>query len=332
MEMISVIICTYKRCESLRGTLRSLAEMRVPAHLAWEVIVVDNKCDDGTRDVVELFKRNSGIAVGYAREPNLGLSNARNRGISEARGDVLSFIDDDVRVTPNWLTELKSAFHRHDAICLGGKVLLHTSFPKPRWWDDWCEIPCGKFDEGESIFFAGSARHMVGIGANISFRRSAFNKYGLFKPGLGRCGKKLLMGEETEFCSRLQSQGERLMYVPSVVVYHHPELTRFTKNYIRRWFYRIGEWHQFEDRGAQRTVPAILGVALWRYRSAAAELLHALTSYCQGNSKKAFRHETRFIEFLGRLVCSLKAPFSQETNGMEQPSQNETTAFDTQHG
>ena len=140
------------------------------------------------------------------------------------------------------------------------------------------------------------------------------------------------MGEETEFCGRLRNGGECLMYSPSVVVYHHPELNRFTKNYIRRWFYRIGEWHQLEDRAVDVTVPAILGVPLWRYRSALAELLHTFSSYCKGNSKKAFRHETRFIEFLGRMVCSFKGPFSPKTNGVGQPSENETTAFDTQHG
>lgn len=330
--MTSIIICTYNRSESLRATLESLAEMQAPADLSWELIVVDNQSDDATRDVVNGFTRNWGIAVRYCCEPNLGLSNARNRGISEARGDIVCFLDDDVRVTSNWLAELKKAFDQYDPICIGGRVLLQSGSPKPQWWEDWCEIPCGRFDEGDNVFFASSTRRMVGIGANISFRRWAFEKYGSFHPELGRRGRQLLMGEETEFCRRLQNSGERLVYFPGAVVYHHPESTRFNKNYIRRWFYRIGEWHQFEDRGAHAAAPAILGVPLWRYRSAIAELWHALRLYCTGHSKEAFRHETRCIEFFGRMVCSFKGPLFGERAGMLQPSENEATAFETRHG
>ena len=46
--LITVAICTYNRAESLRRTLDSLAAMRVPENLDWEVVVVNNNCTDHT--------------------------------------------------------------------------------------------------------------------------------------------------------------------------------------------------------------------------------------------------------------------------------------------
>jgi glycosyltransferase involved in cell wall biosynthesis len=54
---ITVILCTYNRCEILSKALASVAVSNVPEFIQWEVLVVDNNSKDQTRDVVEDFCR-----------------------------------------------------------------------------------------------------------------------------------------------------------------------------------------------------------------------------------------------------------------------------------
>ncbi len=95
-NLISIIICTRDRAESLKETLRAVGETLVPDDLDVEVLVVDNGSRDRTRRVVRQAKL-WGRAPRYVYEPRLGLSCARNTGMAAARGAVLLWTDDDVR-------------------------------------------------------------------------------------------------------------------------------------------------------------------------------------------------------------------------------------------
>ena len=52
---ITVILCTYNRCQSLSRALESVAVSLLPASIEWEVLVVDNNSSDQTREVVDNF-------------------------------------------------------------------------------------------------------------------------------------------------------------------------------------------------------------------------------------------------------------------------------------
>ena len=84
--MISVIVCSYNRSDSLRQTLASLAGQSRPAGHSWELIVVDNNSTDDTAELVKTFAAASGLDVRYVLEESQGLSHARNAGIRAARG------------------------------------------------------------------------------------------------------------------------------------------------------------------------------------------------------------------------------------------------------
>jgi glycosyltransferase involved in cell wall biosynthesis len=101
-----------------------------------EIIVVV----DGNKELYnELVK--GGIEVDKLKlilnEENLGLSQSRNRGTIEARGDIIAFFDDDAVADKNWVEELVRMYEEHDAIAAGGKIL-----PK------WVTIT----DEGDGVF------------------------------------------------------------------------------------------------------------------------------------------------------------------------------------
>src|SRR5215472_10512894 len=108
---VTVIVCTYNRCHVLADTLASVTASQMPDSVTWEVLVVDNKSTDQTREVVEDFSHDSGGRVRYLLEPERGKSYALNAGIANARGEVLAFLDDDVTVEPTWLHNLTAELH-----------------------------------------------------------------------------------------------------------------------------------------------------------------------------------------------------------------------------
>src|SRR5262245_48553854 len=120
--MISVCICTYNRSESLQRTLESLAAQPNANSSATELLIVDNNCTDDTCQIVEAFRLS--LPVRRAIEDRQGLAHARNRAVTESRGDILLFTDDDVRFGPCWLAAYEDAIRRFpDADYFGGRVL-----------------------------------------------------------------------------------------------------------------------------------------------------------------------------------------------------------------
>lgn len=104
LPFVTVIIPTYNRRDSLLRTLDSLARQTYPAE-RFEVIVVDDGGSDGTEAIVH---RTFPFALRYVRQENQGAAVARNRGASEARGDILIFLDDDITVTPEFISAFQA--------------------------------------------------------------------------------------------------------------------------------------------------------------------------------------------------------------------------------
>lgn len=311
----SVIVCTHNRSAGLRATLESLAAVDVPPDLAWEALVVDNGSTDSTAETAAAF-RSALPLLRYVYEPEMGLSRARNAGIRRARGAVLAFLDDDVRVAQPWLGALREAYRRYDAACVSGRVLLAPELCRPAWWDERFDAPLGKFDRGESVILSTQtgAAVLLGIGANISFRREVFERHGFFRTDLGRQGNRLLMGEETELCARLRRNGELIVHYPDALVLHAPDVARFTKRYLRRWYFRIGEWRAPEILQAEERLPRVFGLPRWRYRRALADAAAALRLACAGRRNAAFVHQVAVVEFLGTLTGALRRRTPREAS------------------
>src|SRR3569833_3717564 len=95
MVKVSLVICTYNRAVYLPNALKSIQQQTAKPNL-FEVVIVDNNSTDNTALVAkEYIDANPGIDCRYCFENKKGLSFARNRGIEEARHEVISYIDDD---------------------------------------------------------------------------------------------------------------------------------------------------------------------------------------------------------------------------------------------
>lgn len=299
--MISVVICTHNRSDSLDRALRSLTRLTGTEGTAWEVVVVDNASSDSTRDVVERYVHTE-LPVEYVFEEKTGLSHARNAGIARSSGEIVAFLDDDVSVRADWLEELERVFGERDASCVGGRALLRTETPRPSWWRKEYDAKVGHFDRGdEEISSRSSDDPLVGIGANLAFRRNVFERHGLFRADLGRKGRSLATGEEVDLMDRVRGSGELALYRPDLVVYHHPHPSRFTKAYLRRWYRGFGEWDYHRQLGEPGEVPRILGVPRWKYRTALRDLLACAGNTLMGRTREAFYAELKLRNFAGHL-------------------------------
>ena len=96
--MITLIICTYNREKYIGPLLDSVAKNDYPT-TDYEIVLVDNNCTDNTRGVCEQFATaHPEITLRYVVETEQGLSAARNKGIKEAKGDIIIYVDDDALV------------------------------------------------------------------------------------------------------------------------------------------------------------------------------------------------------------------------------------------
>ena len=90
--MLSIIICTYNREKYIRPLLESIANNDYP-NTDYEIVLVDNNCTDNTRGVCEEFSASHPeVALRYVVESEQGLSAARNKGIKEAKGDIIIYV------------------------------------------------------------------------------------------------------------------------------------------------------------------------------------------------------------------------------------------------
>jgi glucosyl-dolichyl phosphate glucuronosyltransferase len=245
--MITTILCTYNRARSLAATLESLAASELPASVSWEVLVVDNNSTDQTRELVQDFCRRYPGRFRYLFEAKPGKSYALNAGIAGSLGDVLAFVDDDVIVDTRWLQNITADLTTGAWIGTAGRVLPAQMVALPSWlpqegadpfkWDP-LAVLCARFDLGNYPVEVDLNR--APYGANMAFRKCAFEKYGGFRLDLGPRPGSQIRGEDVELGQRLILAGERLRYEPSAIVYHPIPEGRIEKAFFLSWWFDFG--------------------------------------------------------------------------------------------
>jgi len=237
---LTVIICTFNRCQSLRNTLADVAAQSLPDGVEWEVLVVDNNSGDQTREVVDEYCRRYRGLFRYLFEPQQGKSYALNRGIHEARGGILAFTDDDVMLEPTWLQNLTAGLQHEDEPWAGsgGRTLAERGFSPPPWLsldrrDALAPLAIG--DMGSEACELKEAP----FGNNMAFRKAVLETYGGFRTDLGPLpgSSQPQKSEDSELGTRLLLAGMRLRYEPSAVVYHCVPKSRVAKDYFLQWWF-----------------------------------------------------------------------------------------------
>lgn len=245
----SVIICTYNRLNLLKLCIESISGLKTPAG-QFEILIIDNNSIDDTEEFCNslntLYPNHNWR---YIKEPNQGIAFARTRGAKEAVGDIAAYIDDDCLVEPNWLDEIISFYDNNpEAMSTGGRIIPKYLVPVADWFGKYFWGLVGNYDLGKSVYQMKGVRYPSG--ANMHFRKTAFEKYGYFDGNLGRSGKSLMAGEEKAMYLKLIHANEKVFFLPHVIVLHHVEGNKFDKEYVKRHSMGIGGSERLMNKGS----------------------------------------------------------------------------------
>lgn len=236
---VSLVICTWNRCELLRQTLASLRELEVHTGQEWELLVVNNACSDATDEVIADYRER--LPLRRLFEPELGLSRARNAAVRAATGDIVLFTDDDVRVDPAWMRAYLEAADRWPAAgFFGGRIEPRYAPEVPRWVKRHQLALAGML----SLRDLGSVSRRLAVdefpfGPNMAVRRGALARAS-FDERVGRRGNEQLRGSERSLFLRLQQQGVAGVWVPQAKVGHAIPRCRANLRYLWRYFHGGG--------------------------------------------------------------------------------------------
>jgi GT2 family glycosyltransferase len=196
---VSVVVCSYNGSRTIRDTLEGLRRLAYPNY---EVIVVDDGSTDATPSIVSEYP------FRLVSTPNHGLSAARNLGLSQAKGEIVAYIDDDAWPDPHWLHYLVTALTTGGHAGVGGPNL-----PPP---DDGWIAECVAHAPGgptHVLLTDRVAEHVPGC--NMAFRRSALEAIGGFDVRFRTAG------DDVDVCWRLRDRGWTLGFSAAAVVWHH---------------------------------------------------------------------------------------------------------------
>lgn len=301
---LSVIVCTYNRCENLPACFAALEAQRGTHGVPWEVVVVDNNSTDETRESVERAAQASTLDIRYVFEPEQGLSAARNAGIGHARGDYLTFIDDDIRVERDWLAAIADTFRRYHCDVVGGRIHVEAAQPLPVWITPEMYGFLGHRDFGEEPDTMDGVSRFP-FGGNMAIRREIFEQVGLFDTELGRKGEgrvraELLKGEETEFFRRVAGHGGTFRYEPAALVKHHILPHQLRKRFFRTLQFNAGVQKAGSDPSTYRR--CVFGIPLFLFRQASVAAGRYVGQVLTAGTNKAFRQQSILAYFLGLVV------------------------------
>ena len=215
---VSLVICTRDRPKELARCLSSLPAQTLPPS---EIVVVDNA--SLTRDTEQVC-RDAGVR--YVSEPRPGLDIARNTGACTSKGDIVAYTDDDVVLHPRWLERLVEAFDDPRIWAVTGLVLPAEVATEAQWhFERFWGFGRGfqRIDFGPDFLQANNASGcptwQIGAGASMAFRRTAFDRAGLFDERLdvGAAG----CSGDSEYWHRILCAGGVCRYEPSAVAFHY---------------------------------------------------------------------------------------------------------------
>jgi GT2 family glycosyltransferase len=266
--LLSIIITSYT-VNRLKDIFELLDSIKKQTYQNFEVIFVVEKSYELLARVKEYASKTGLNSMRIIfNNSKLGLSEARNLGIKEAKGEIIAFVDDDVVLVPNWAEELIETFAMsNNVIGVTGPALPLCEDVSIDWLPEefhWV-ISCTSwvsFDDMKDV------RNVWGH--NFAFRKEVFSIVGLLSSNAGfSYGTTLALspiGEDLEFSirARMKTKG-RILYNQKVKVWHKVSKQKTTVRYIAERAYWIGRsrgilkyLYEEEDNGLLSTEYSLL--------------------------------------------------------------------------
>lgn len=224
VPLASVVLATRGRPGFLPFAIDALLRSD---HPHFEIVVVDNSPEDGRTAALVAERYADDARVRLVAEPRPGLSCARNRGMSSARGDIVAFTDDDVMVHPAWLPRIASEFEDAKVAAVTGLVEPAQLETLSQWWFE-CAAGFGRGMERKAYHLTESPDPsplfpyklgVYGTGASMALRKSAMPENWRFDEALG-AGSATQGGEDIDLFLDVLTSGGVLVYQPAALSFH----------------------------------------------------------------------------------------------------------------
>lgn len=290
----TVALCTHNHADRLVRTLEDLRLLRQP-EAPWELLFIDNGCRDGTSEMLASCVWPEGWQVRVVREEKLGLSNARNRAIAEARGEYVIFTDDDETPDPDWLCAYERLIQAKQPDAFGGRIRVLFEDQLPAWLTGELSAFLGELNRAEDIVPLTDPYTSFN-GGNFGIRKAVCDRVGLFDAMLGRKGSDNTGGEEVDFYRRLLGADFKVWWTPEAVIHHRIQASKLKRSYFLDLHFRQGCIEGIRRReGASRLPPKYLAPQVARAIKAA--LLKRIVE----GSDNSLRLEMNVAYFVGYI-------------------------------
>jgi len=274
MKKLTAAVCTFNRAARLPELVRTLRLQECP--VPWEMLFVDNNSSDQTPEILAKLSADPGVRLRFVREPQQGITFARNRAIAESLdSDYLFFMDDDELPCPGILAAAQDALEREGADCAGGQV--EVAFPppgRPAWVIDELLGFLAETNHGSEPFWITDRSTPIWT-ANVAYRMSIFrdNPDLRFDSRYNRKGVGVGGGSDMVMLNELLARKMRIRYRPDMVVQHYVEAWRLKRSYFLKLHFTTGrKYGQFELDDYSRS---LFGVPIFLFGQAAKQLFKA---------------------------------------------------------
>ena len=225
---ISIVVPVRNEEEFLGSTLSRLLGQDYPVD-RFEILVVDGRSDDGTRDVVRDFQdKHSNLRL--LDNPRRWSSVGRNIGVRESDGDIVLIVDGHCELQhADYLSRLSEAFDRTCVDCIGRPQPLNVSGATTLQHAIATARASWLGHHPDSFIYAKQEQIVPAKSVGVAYRRDVFDRIGYFDESFDAC-------EDVEFNHRLDQAGMSCLLLPSVAVHYHP------RRDLRSLFYQLARY------------------------------------------------------------------------------------------
>ncbi|MGK7880257.1 MAG: hormogonium polysaccharide biosynthesis glycosyltransferase HpsE [Crocosphaera sp.] len=231
----TVVIPTYNGAKRLPLVLEKLQLQTSVCHLTGEILVIDNNSDDDTANIVKTYQKNWLFSwpLKYDFEPRKGLAFARQKGVKEAQGELIFFIDDDNLPKKNWIYEAYQFSIKYPkAGAFSGKIVGDFGQKTPDNFGVISQFLAIR-DPGPKPCLFEPEKLRLPPGAGLVVRRQVWvESVPLDCKLIGPQGTKPMRGEDYEVLLYIYKKGWEIWYNPKMIIYHLIPNDRLSREYL----------------------------------------------------------------------------------------------------
>ncbi|MGM3309358.1 hormogonium polysaccharide biosynthesis glycosyltransferase HpsE [Anabaena sp. WFMT] len=240
----TVVIPTYNGAIRLPEVLEKLRNQREVENISWEIVVVNNNSTDATEKVIQEYQANWNhpVPLRYCFETQQGCSFARQKGVEEAKGELISFLDDDNLPALNWVKSAYTFAQEHPKAGAFGSRIYGAFETKPPAEIQSIIFYLALVDRGSEPLIYEPRKTGLPPGAGLVVRRDVWNQC---VPSqlvlLGRAGTSwMATGQDSEALLYIHNGGWEIWYNPAMEIEHVIPSSRLEKTYLMRLMKIIG--------------------------------------------------------------------------------------------